>query len=624
MRHRTIAALALAAATASQAQTVQIQVQADSGRIPISPWIYGRNNSMSDDTTSPVGDSLVSVYNEAGLRMTRETGGNNLTKYNWRKKLSSHPDWYNNVYPHDWDFDALSIQRKLPGVQGLFGFPLLGWVASNTSNNFNDWSYNQSQWWTGTAQNLAGGGKANAGGGSHAATEGNAALYTQPWPADSSAAILGSWFGPGGVGLDSTRFRYWGMDNEPEIWNGTHDDVDSLLTGRTLTAEDYVQRWAATAKAARLLFPGIKLVGPASPSEWQWYTWTNSGISYKGKSYCYPEYLVKRLAEIQDSTGVRMLDVYDVHLYYSASKKATVQQTHRILWDTTYSDPDANGLHEVNGGWDSNISRQYFFGRVQAWADQYFGKGNGISFGTTEVGIDTCVSNHPSEVATWYASQLGTMADHGGELYTSWYWYPGMWEVLHLFSRYGQPVRVRSTSSLDSLVSAYSSISGAGDSLTVVLVNRGSTARTASVALAGFVPSGSGTSLQLSGLSGETFKSHAQNAIQKGTMATNQGAFTASLPGYSVVACQFAGTGNRSSVGGRRSVAGPVRLVRTSDAVRLEDGPVSGLVQLRGLDGATVRRSRWDEGAAEVDLAGLHRGLYVATWEGGKASIAVP
>jgi len=51
---------------------------------------------------------------------------------------------------------------------------------------------------------------------------------------------------------------------------------------------------------------------------------------------------------------------------------------------------------------------------------------------------------------------------------------------------------------------------------------------------------------------------------------------------------------------------------------------VSGLVQLRGLDGATVRRSRWDEGAAEVDLAGLHRGLYVATWEGGKASIAVP
>ena len=46
-------------------------------------------------------------------------------------------------------------------MQVMWAFQLLGRVASNTNNNFNDWGFNQSQWWQGVYQNLAGGGVPN-------------------------------------------------------------------------------------------------------------------------------------------------------------------------------------------------------------------------------------------------------------------------------------------------------------------------------------------------------------------------------------------------------------------------------------------------------------------------------
>ena len=92
------------------------------------------------------------------MRLFRENGGNNSTKYNWERKLSSHPDWYNNVYKHDWDYTATSLQQNMPSASGMFAFQLIGWAAKTSSYNFNDWDYNNSQWWEGVHNNWAGGG----------------------------------------------------------------------------------------------------------------------------------------------------------------------------------------------------------------------------------------------------------------------------------------------------------------------------------------------------------------------------------------------------------------------------------------------------------------------------------
>src|SRR5206468_11963450 len=116
-------------------QYVPISIDATGSKRLISPYIYGRNQSF---------DQPAQFYKDAGLRFSRMNGGNNATGYNWRKKITVHPDWYNNVYSEDWDANAQNIAANYPGMQGMFAFQLMGRVASNTNNNFNDWAYNQS------------------------------------------------------------------------------------------------------------------------------------------------------------------------------------------------------------------------------------------------------------------------------------------------------------------------------------------------------------------------------------------------------------------------------------------------------------------------------------------------
>src|SRR5579872_5883380 len=127
----------------------------------------------------------------------------------------------------------------------MFALQLIGKAASNTAHNFDDWDYNKSQWWSGVSQNLAGGGTPNPAGGSKALKEGDPALYLEDWPPDSSAGIIDHWFGSDGLQLDTGSLQYWSMDNEPEIWSGTHDDVMPTQP----TAEDFMQRYFAVAKA---------------------------------------------------------------------------------------------------------------------------------------------------------------------------------------------------------------------------------------------------------------------------------------------------------------------------------------------------------------------------------------
>ncbi len=207
----------------SKGQPVQITVNANSGKQLYSPYIFGKNNVLPSTFLNNGTNADVTKALEAGVRFVRQGGGNNSTKYNWRLKLSSHPDWYNNVYGNNWDAAAKNLTDKMPGVQGMWSFQLLGKVAANTQNNFPDWTYNGSKWWDGVHQNLAGGGVVNPAGGSKALVEGNPDLYLTDWPADSTVGILDHWFGAGGLGYDSTFYRYWSMDNEIEIWSGTHD-----------------------------------------------------------------------------------------------------------------------------------------------------------------------------------------------------------------------------------------------------------------------------------------------------------------------------------------------------------------------------------------------------------------
>lgn len=521
------------------AQSVTIQVDASKGRKAISPYIYGKNNNISDDPGSPTKAAEWKLMREAGLRYTRENGGNNATKYNWRLKLSSHPDWYNNVYAHNWDYAAKSLSDSLPGVQGMWAFQLIGKAASNTANNFGDWAYNNSAWWTGVAQNLAGGGTPNGAGGSVATTEGNPNLYLENWTADSTTAILDHWFGTGGLGYNKNNIRYWSMDNEPDIWNSTHDDVMKTQPA----AEAFMQLYFAVAKKARAKYPNIKLTGPVPASEWQWYSWNNNKITVSGKSYVWLEFFIKRIAEEQAASGVKLLDVIDIHSYPGESNDSDIVQLHRIYFDTLYKYPGANGVKTTSpSGWDNTITREFVFERCNRWLKQYMGPNHGVTFAVSEYGF---TNKNANVTATSYASVIGTFADNGVEFFTPWYWFPGMWETLHLYSRYSKSTRVQSVSSNEHDVSAYSSVTTKGDSMTVVLVNRALTAaHNTTVNLSNFtVVNGSYKTLQLKTLpSTETFVSNTSNALLNGTVTVSSNSLTISLPPLSTTSVLLKGT----------------------------------------------------------------------------------
>ena len=522
------------------AQTVQITIHTQNNRTPVSPYLYGRNKSLSSDPSSPVTAANWQLYKDAGLNFFRENGGNDLTKNNWRLQLSSHPDWYNNVYLSDWDFAAQSLQLNIPAAQGMWGFQLIGYAGSNTNNNFNDWAYNMSQWWSGVEQNLAGGGTPNTAGGSQALVNGNPNLYLETWPADSTTGILPYWFGSGGLGLDSTHIRYWNMDNEVEIWSSTHDDVMPTQP----TAEAFLQLYFAVAKKARALYPGIKLTGPVSPNEWQWYNWNNTTVTgTDGKQYSWLEYFIKRISEEEQSSGVRLLDVIDLHFYPGSSTASDVVQYGRVFFDSTYAFPEANGVKNVNGSWDNSIQIEDVFGRCRDWLNQYMGPNNGVTFGLSEAG--TQLANNPDALAVWYASTMGEFMKNGVEYFSPWTWNPGMWETLHLFSRYNKSISVQAVSSDEQDVSAYTTTNSNTDSLTIALVNR-STTQTETVTLnfPDFQLIGNPlTTLTLSNLpSTETFISQSDNALQASSVTPAGNTLQVTMVPMSITSLLITGT----------------------------------------------------------------------------------
>jgi hypothetical protein len=252
----------------------------------------------------------------------------------------------------------------------------------------------------------------------------------------------------------------------------------------------------------------------------------------------------------------------------------------------------------------------------------HFGENHGITLALTENDIS---SSNPNIVSVVYASMLGTFADNGVEIFTPWSWKTGMWETLHLFSRYTKGIRVKTTSSQEATVSGYATVNSSPDSMTVILVNRDlSASRTVTVNLAGFsVSNGNYKVLELSSLpSNETFISHTSNALENKTVAVSGNSFTITLPSLSTTAVVLTGTGvgieeypqNSSELKSLSIYPNPA-----SEKFKIHiDDQVSGSITLKiaDIEGKTVF-TREVENNSEINLSetGLASGLYLITAE---------
>ncbi|MEK7766572.1 MAG: glycoside hydrolase family 44 protein [bacterium] len=405
------AAPASSATPVAEPAVVRIEVDASQGRRPISPWLYGRNMNLAglDQTMFRPARELAL---EAGLRISRESDGNNGTKYNWRNDLSSHPDWYNNVYKQNRPERARVIQDTCPGVVGLFSLPVLGWVAKTDRANCNENKLDPGH--KNPHANLCGGGVATA--------------YLESQTPKEIVDVLDRWFGPRGpvlgqrsalsategLGLDPKRFPVWHLDNEPECWRGSHDDVSGTL----MTGEECVRMYVAVACEVKTRYPDAKLMAPGFSSEWFWWNWSDhncvGGLPWM-------EYFIKRMAEESKAFGRPLIDLVDIHTYTNENgTDDAILQEHRTWYDPGYASPSANGCKRVpDCGWHDDQKVEMVLGRIEGWLDRYFGPGHGLGIATTESGAH---SKTPMVRALWYASHLGVFSDHGVQVFPPWFW----------------------------------------------------------------------------------------------------------------------------------------------------------------------------------------------------------
>jgi hypothetical protein len=184
----------------------------------------------------------------------------------------------------------------------------------------------------------------------------------------------------------------------------------------------------------------------------------------------------------------------------------------------------------------------YIFQRIEDWLNLHYGKDHGITLALSEWSPGP---NQPNLASVIYATHLGLFANHGIDFFTPWNWFTGMWETVHLFSRYAKEISVSSTSSLENMVSAYSTVNEANDSMTIIIVNREmSAARNVTVNLDNFsVADGGYKTLQLSALpASETFKSHTNNALKGSSVSVKSNSFTINVPALSTTAVILAPT----------------------------------------------------------------------------------
>lgn len=334
--------------------SVGVTVDPGAARHPVSPFIYGVN----------FGDSAQA----AALRWPlRRWGGNSTTRYSWQDDIANHASdylFYNiendnpnpGALPDGSASDRFIDETRATGGAVLLTVPTIGWTPIDRVRR---WGFSIAKY--GAQQenectiNPFLGCNADAGNGNHA----DGTPVTGNDPHDTSRVVDASfatgWMQhiAGRVGTASAGgVRLFALDNEPELWNSTHRDVHPL----PLTYDELWSRTLSYASAIKTQDPAAIVFGP---EPWGWCAYFFSAADDSG---CGPgldrtghggvDILPWYMQQVQahlDATGVRLVDVVDVHYYpqapgvtlssdESAGTSALRLRTLKSLYDPAYVD----------------------------------------------------------------------------------------------------------------------------------------------------------------------------------------------------------------------------------------------------------------------------------------------
>ncbi len=324
--------------------TTPMTVDCRSAGQPVSPTIFGI--------------AFADAPRDLGATAHR-WGGNMFSRYNWRLGNAANTTftwyWENTVVD---SYEVFVDKAAQMGGLAAITVPMIGWVAKDTTSASFPVDSFGSQEKTDPYHPEFGNGVRPDG-------------KTPIPPGDPTRTSVK--MGPDEIGQwvatirqsEAKRGRHvvyeYILDNEPALWNSTHRDVHP----EPVTYDELLERTLAYGTAIRKADPEAIIAGPAA---WGWPEYNFSAKDVKEGFFLRPDrrahgdmpllaWYLQKLAEYEKRSGVRVLDVLDVHLYPQADGVQTVDgkggagagntdrktndlryRVTRSLWDRNYVD----------------------------------------------------------------------------------------------------------------------------------------------------------------------------------------------------------------------------------------------------------------------------------------------
>ena len=456
----------------AQATTPTLTVDATGNPHPINPDIYGIANYGLDATFA----KEIQVPN---IRW----GGDGTTRYNWQVDSSNAGfDWYfmggngeATAVPSASADLMVNTYKTASNAHTLLTIPIIPWVNKSAA-----WSCSFPVSVYGAQQSTNPYVHPNNDNcGNSIATNGTQLLDTNVYAnhINNTVALQQGWvqhlittFGTatnGGV-------PYYQLDNEPGGWSNTHRDVEPVQPDYD-TIISLGQQYAAMIKQTD---PSAKVFGPVDFTLGGWI-----GTPSKQNNLYAGQYYLQQMAAYDAANNQRILDYFDEHYYGGGSTDALELADTRSLWDPTYN----------SGTW---VEQYYFDGpmnllpRFRSWIQTYY------------PGTKLSISEYSFAMGTNPLVDMLTETDVLGIYGVQGLDFANMWNVpqptaplaysFRIFRNFdgngGQfgDTSVNSTSTDQGQLSVYGALRSADGALTVVAINKTTSAIQTSLSLANF------------------------------------------------------------------------------------------------------------------------------------------
>jgi glycosyl hydrolase family 44 len=366
------------------ATNINVTIDALSNRHTISSYVYG--GAYPQDTPT---------ITDSGLSVVR-WGGNSTSRYNWQLfTYNAANDWYFEDFNYseigDADSTKFITDVKNAGSHPLMTMVMLPWVAQSAENGVNGhWSFSVAKY---GAQCGVDPYNTDAGDGLKTdcsttltanPNDANVPLLDQPGNSDPPGSVYRNQWAAALASAFGTAPHFYNMDNEIDIWGGTHRDVHPAPAAYSEMRDTFVTE----ARALKGWDPKAIRLGPVSCC-W-WFYWNGADGNDKG-AHAGVDLLPWWLNEVywEDKVaGLRSVDVFDVHAYpdgpdtstwTQAQKQALAARIYRDYWDPTYVSESGS----INQNWATfiqpNKTIPFRIPRIRATANMIY-PGTPVSF----------------------------------------------------------------------------------------------------------------------------------------------------------------------------------------------------------------------------------------------------